>query len=99
MSGVRHPTPTSGGTWKAPPVPTSTVRLLVNFAPEWHVAHPVAELSKRAFPRSAEAASTQDGAGGAATFWTQPVMAPISAVFSGAPSIRTVYTSLTSTFR
>ena len=41
MSGVRHPTPTSGGTWNAPPVPTSTVALLVSFVPEWQLAHVV----------------------------------------------------------
>ena len=38
--GVRHPTPTSGGTWNAPPVPTSTVELFVNFAPPWHPRAP-----------------------------------------------------------
>ena len=38
MNGPRLPMPTSDGTWNAPPVPTSTVWLLVKPAPEWQEA-------------------------------------------------------------
>lgn len=50
-------------------------------------------------PAAADAVSTQEGGGGAATFCTQPLMAPICSVVKDAPFIRTVYTSFTSTFR
>ena len=58
MNGPRLPMPTSDGTWKAPPVPTSTVELFVNVAPEWHDAHAAREGSlNSARPRSTAAAS------------------------------------------
>src|SRR5580698_9862238 len=76
-SGVRQPTPISGGTWNDPPVPTSTVWLLVSFPPAWHVLHCACGLSKIALPRLAALGSTHEGAGGAGTVCTQPVSAPI----------------------
>src|ERR1019366_7421635 len=74
--GVRQPTPTSGGTWNAPPVPTSTVALLVSFDPEWHVAQPTVVLWKSARPAAAAAGSTQAGAGGAGRALTHAESAP-----------------------
>src|SRR5579864_2292945 len=75
--GVRQPTPMRGGTWNAPPVPTSTVWLLVSFGPEWHVEQPTVLLSKSVLPLVAAAVSTHAGAGSDGTCWTQPVSAPI----------------------
>src|SRR5882672_9914821 len=71
MRGVRHPTPTRGGTWNALPVPTSTVWLFVNLAPMWQVAHPTSARWKITFPAAAAAAFTQVGAGGAGMALTQ----------------------------
>ena len=77
MSGVRQPTPTSGGTWNAPPVPTSIVWLLVSLGPEWHVEQPdVGALEDRLAARAA-LGSTHVGAGGAGMVCTQPLSAPI----------------------
>src|SRR5262245_57105310 len=38
--GARAATPMSDGTWKEPPVPTTTVVLFVNFGPVWQAVQP-----------------------------------------------------------
>ena len=93
---MRHPTPTSGGTWNLPPVPTSTVALFVSFPPEWHEEHPAERAEEHVrLRRLAAFGSTHDGAGGAGMVCTQPVSAPISSSGSTAPDMRSVYTLFT----
>src|ERR1700722_6936448 len=80
MRGVRQPTPTSGGTWNAPPVPTSTVVLFVNFAPAWQTEQPTSERWKIARPAAAAVGSTHVGGGGAGMALTHAESAPVWAV-------------------
>ena len=90
MSGVRQPTPTSGGTWNAPPVPTSTVVLFVNLAPEWQTEQPTSARWKIARPAAAAFGSTHVGGGGAGMALTHAESAPVWAVVRDAAHPRHV---------
>ena len=83
IRGVRQPTPTSGGTWNAPPVPTSTVALFVNLGPRWQLAQPTSTRSKIARPAAAAFASTHVGAGGAGMALTHAESAPVCVAVEG----------------